>query len=320
MPHVLVAGKIHEAGLEILRAAPETTFDYVDDLSEASYAELVDRADALVIRTQPLTAATVARAARLRIVSRHGVGYDSVDLEALEARGIALAIVGDVNSVSVAEHAMMMILAAAKRALRADRAVRQGHWNWRNELDQRELAAKHLLILGYGRIGQHLGRMAAAFGMKVRAVDPYLAGVGWPQGAAEPTELAAGLRWADVVSVNMPRVDRPVIGAAELAMLKPGGILVNTARGGIVDEPALIDALRAGRLAAAGLDVFDEEPPALDHPLLAMDQVILSPHVAGLSVESAERMAVASVRNALDFLSGRIDPALLVTGARPDVA
>jgi D-3-phosphoglycerate dehydrogenase / 2-oxoglutarate reductase len=262
----------------------------------------------------------VARAARLRIVSRHGVGYDSVDLDALNARGIALAIVGDVNSVSVAEHAMMLLLAAEKRALRADRAVRVGDWNWRNRLEQRELAGKRLLILGYGRTGRHLARIAAGFGMQVRAVDPFLASRGWPDGPAAPTDLAGGLGWADAVSVNLPRADRPLIGAAELSLLKPGAVLVNTARGGIVDEAALIAALQSGRLAAAGLDVFDDEPPALGHPLLAMDQVILSPHIAGLSIESAERMAVASVRNALDFLSGHIDPDLLVNGAHPHVA
>ncbi len=320
MPHVLVAGQIHDAGLQILRETRDVTFDYVEEISEPSYAPLIDRADALVIRTQPVSAATIARAGRLRIVSRHGVGYDAVDLDALNARGIALAIVGDVNSISVAEHAMMMLLAAAKRALRADRAVRGGHWDWRNRLEQGELAGKNLLILGYGRTGRHMARMAAGFGMRVRAVDPFLAARGWPEGPATPTDLAGGLAWADAVSVNMPRADRPLIGAAELALLKPGAILVNTARGGIVEEPALVAALQSGQLAAAGLDVFDDEPPAPDHPLLAMDQVILSPHVAGLSIESAERMAVASVRNALDFLAGRIDPDLLVNRSHPHVA
>ncbi|MFQ8433913.1 hydroxyacid dehydrogenase, partial [Amaricoccus sp. W119] len=287
MPHVLVAGKLHPSGIELLRARPDLSFDYVEEVSEPSCAALIDRADALVIRTQPLSAATVAKAGRLRIVSRHGVGYDSVDLAALNARGIALAVVGDVNSISVAEQAMMLLLAAAKRAVRADRAVRSGGWTWRNGLEPGELWGKRLLIIGFGRAGRHLARMARGFGMEIRAHDPFLAARGWPEdqegGQVAPAGLAEGLAWADFVSVHAPRTDRPVIGAPELAAMKPSAILVNTARGGVVDEPALIAALAGNRLAGAGLDVFDAEPPAPENPLLAMDNVILSPHVAGLT-------------------------------------
>jgi len=321
MPHVLVAGKLHPAGLALLDSARAQGFtsDYVEEISEASYAPLIGRADALVIRTQPLSAATVARAERLRIVSRHGVGYDAVDLGALNARGIALAIVGDVNSVSVAEHAMMLMLAAAKRLVRADRAVRDpARWDWRNRLEQQEISGKRLLIVGFGRIGRHLARLAAAFRMELRAHDPVLEGAGWPAGEVPPVaDLRSGLEWADFVSVHVPGGDRPVIGPAEIAAMKPGAILVNTARGGVVDEAALADALRSGRLGAAGLDVFATEPPAAASPLLGLDQVVLSPHTAGISLESAERMAVASVRNVIDFFAGTLDPALIVNRPPP---
>jgi len=314
MPHLLIAGKLHPAGLALLSSSPGVTFDYVEDVSEPSYAPLIDRADGLVLRTQPLSAATVARAGRLRIVSRHGVGYDAVDVAALNARGLALAIVGDVNSVSVAEHAMMMLRACAKRARLADRAVREpAQWGWRNQLEATEISGRRLLILGYGRIGRHLARMAQGFAMEVRAFDPFLAAQGWPSGGAEPVgSLAEGLAWADAVSVHVPKPERPLLGAEELALLRPGAIVINTARGGVVDEPALAQALRDGRVGAAGLDVFDAEPPPSDHPLLGFDQVILSPHIAGLTVDAAERMAVDSVHNALDYRDGRLDPALLV--------
>ena len=252
-------------------------------------------------------------------MSRHGVGYDAVDLPSLNDRGIALAVCGDVNSVSVAEQAMMLLLAAAKRAVRGDRAVRDGDWGWRNRLEQGELWGKRLLIVGYGRSGRHLARMAAGFGMEIRAFDPFLARHGWPEGPVAPVaELAEGLAWADFVSVHAPKTDKPVIAAAELAAMKPSAILVNTARGGVVDEAALIASLREGRLAAAGLDVFEDEPPAPDNPLLSMDQVVLSPHIAGLTAECAERMAVSSVQNVLDFFAGRIDPALVVNGEHAD--
>ena len=143
--------------------------NYVEEISEPSYAPLIDKADALVIRTQPLTAATLAMAPRLKLVSRHGVGYDSVDVAALNARRIPLCIVGDVNSLSVAEHAMALILASAKRLLRADRAVRVGPWGWRNALEAGEISGRNLLILGYGRSGRHLARMAQGFAMPTRA-------------------------------------------------------------------------------------------------------------------------------------------------------
>ncbi|MER2509360.1 MAG: hydroxyacid dehydrogenase [Amaricoccus sp.] len=316
MPHLLIAGKLHPSGIELAKSAPDVTFDYVEDISEPSYAPLIGKADGLVIRTQPLSAATVGKAGRLRIVSRHGVGYDSVDLPALNDRGIALAIVGDVNSISVAEQAMMLLMAAAKRAIRGDRAVRAGDWGWRNRLEQGELRGKRLLVVGYGRSGRHLARMASGFGMEIRAFDPFLERQGWPEGAVAPVaDLAGGLGWADLVSVHAPKADQPVIGAAEFAAMKPSGILVNTARGGVVDEAALLASLRDGRLAAAGLDVFEEEPPAPGNPLLAMDQVVLSPHIAGLTAECAERMAISSVQNVLDFFAGRIDPALIVNGA-----
>jgi D-3-phosphoglycerate dehydrogenase len=313
MPHVLVAGKLHPSGIALLHAAPGVTFDYVEDVSEASYSPLISIADGLVIRTQPLSAPTVARADKLRIVSRHGVGYDAVDLPSLNSKGIALSIVGDVNSISVAEHAMMLLLACAKQLLRSDRSVREGNWSWRNRLDATELFGKRLLLMGFGRTGRRLAKLADAFGMEVRAFDPYLQKTGWPEGPFAPvSDLMAGLGWADAISIHVPRGERPAIGARELAAMKPSAILVNTARGGIVDEGALLQALRSGKISAAGLDVFDDEPPPADHPLFGLDQVILTPHIAGLTAECAERMAISSVQNVLDFFAGTINPALIV--------
>ncbi|MBC7738166.1 MAG: hydroxyacid dehydrogenase [Candidatus Saccharibacteria bacterium] len=311
-PHILVAGTLHAAGLAVLRQSG-MTFDYVPEISESSYQPYLATADAIVIRTQPLTAASIVLAPRLQVVSRHGVGFDAVDIAALNARRIPLCIVGDVNSVSVAEHAMMLILACAKQLIRADRATRSGDWVWRNSFATGEVAGKGLLILGYGRIGRHLARMADGFGMQVTAFDPHVLEQGWPAGPARPVaSLAEGLGAADIVSVNMPKGNGPGLGPAELALMKPGGIVVNTARGGIVDEAALVAALQSGHIAAAGLDVFEAEPPAPDHPLMAFDQVILTPHTAGLTRESAARMAIASVQNVLDHFAGCLNPDLIV--------
>lgn len=314
MPHILVAGKLHPSGLDLLRAAP-VTFDYVEEISEPSYQAYLPKADALVIRTQPLSAASIAKAAGLKIVSRHGVGYDAVDVPTLNARGIPLCIVGDVNSSGVAEHAMMLILAATHRLIAADQATRAGDWGWRNGLQTQEVAGKRLLILGFGRIGQKLAAMARAFGMEVAAYDPFLPGEHWPKGAVRVTDLAAGLAEADAVSLHLPKADTVVLGADELALMKPSAVVVNTARGGLVDELALASALRAGRLGGAGIEVFDAEPPATDHPLFGIDRAVLTPHNAALTVECAERMALASVQNVLDFFAGKLDPALIVNKA-----
>lgn len=315
MAHLLVAGKLHPAGEALLRELPARgiTVDYIEEISEPSYAPLIQKADALVLRTQPLSAATVALAERLKVVSRHGVGYDAVDLAALNERGIALTIVGDVNSVSVAEHAMMQLLAGAKRVLLADRAVREpGHWGWRNRLEQQEISGKNLLIIGYGRTGQRLARMAAGFEMTVRAHDPYLSCKGWPEGpVTEIADLAEGLAWADCISIHVPKADKPVLGAREIAQMKPGVVLANTARGGVVDEAALAGGLASGQVGAAGVDVFDHEPPS-GSPLFDQPTAMLSPHIAGLTAECGERMAIASIQNAINYLDGTLDRGLIV--------
>jgi D-3-phosphoglycerate dehydrogenase len=316
MPHILVAGKIHSAGLDLLTQLEGRgyTHQLVNETSEESYLPFIAEADAVLIRTQPMSASTIAAAPRLRVVSRHGVGYDSVDVQALNARGIPLAIVGDVNSASVAEHAVMQLLAAAKRVLRADKAVRDPYgWDWRNKLEQQEIWGKNLLIIGYGRIGKYLAHMAAGFGMTVRAHDPYLERSGWPAGDVSPmADLKEALGWADFLSIHVPKGDHPLLGAPEFAAMKPGLILSNTSRGGVVDEDALIEALKSGRVAAAGIDVFDNEPPEDGSPFEGFDQVVLSPHVAGLTEEASERMAVISVQNIVDFFEKRISPQVVV--------
>ncbi|WP_420395782.1 hydroxyacid dehydrogenase [Nioella sp.] len=315
MPRLLVAGKLHPAGearIAELRAEG-VEVDYVEEISEASYLPHIATADALVLRTQSLTAETIAKAPHLKVVSRHGVGYDAVDLKALNDRGIALTIVGDVNSTSVAEQAMMFLLAASKRVLRADRAVRDpAQWGWRNRLEQQEISGKTLLIVGYGRSGRKLARMASGFDMQVRAHDPYLERMGWPDGPVRPVDMDEGLAWADCISVHIPKSDRPILGAAELARCKPGVIIANTARGGVIDEVALADALASGQVGGAGVDVFETEPPGADMPLAGCDTALLTPHVAGLTAEASERMALASLENALGFLDGTIERALIV--------
>lgn len=313
MPHILVAGKIHEAGVALLKAAPGVSFDLVEEISTESYAPLVGKADAILIRTQPMPAPVIAAAPRLKIVSRHGVGYDAIDVAALNARGIPLAVVGDVNSRAVAEHTLMLMLAAARRTVAHDAAARSGNWQVRNRFEAIELDGKTLLILGFGRIGRRVAELARAFGMRIIAHDPFVAAADMAKADAAAVSVDDGLQQADVVSLHVPLAPGgPAIGARELGLMKPSAIIVNAARGGLIDEAALNAALRDGRLAGAALDVLEEEPPRPDHPLLTNPRVTISPHSAGLTQECAARMAVAAVQNILDHFAGRLDPKLVV--------
>lgn len=314
MPHVLVAGKIHDAGLNLLRNAPGVTVEMVEEVSTESYAPRIPEADALLIRTQPLPGSVVATAPRLRIVSRHGVGYDAVDVPALAARGIALAIVGDVNSRAVAEHTFTLMLALAKRVTVYDAAMRSGDWEIRNTFSATELWDKRLFLVGFGRIGRLVAGLAGAFAMKVSAYDPFQDAEAIREGGAEPVgALEDGLRAADIVSLHVPRAGgKPLIGAGELGLMKPSAFLVNTSRGDLVDEQALADALDAARIGGAGLDVFGSEPPQTADRLLRSDRAILSPHSAALTQECAMRMSEAAAQNILDFFEGRLDPRLTV--------
>lgn len=313
MPRVLVAGKLHPSGLDLLKGEPGLTLDYIEEVSTDSMEPMIYDADALLIRTQLLPADIIEKSQRLKIVSRHGVGFDTVDVEALNARNIPLTIVADVNSRTVAEHAMMLMLATGKRLLRYNEAAGGQNWNHRNSLEAEELFGKTLLIVGFGRIGRHLARMAAVFGMEVVVHDPFLEPeqIGMDEVVFQP-ELTSALKSADFVSVHVPKTDGPILGAEELKILKSSAIVINTARGGVIDESALIEALSSGHLAGAGMDVFEQEPPLIGHPLSQLDQVVLTPHSAGMTRECAERMAISSARNIIDFFGGKLDRSLVV--------
>lgn len=316
MAHILVAGKIHEEGLKVLRAASAHSFELVPEVTAEAYAPRLPDADALLIRTQPLTAQLIAAAPRLQIVSRHGVGYDAVDVAALNARRIPLCIVGDVNSRAVAEHTLMLMLAAARRTVAHDTAVREGNWNERNKFDACELDGKSLLLLGFGRIGRRVAQLAQAFGMTVLAHDPHVPASAIEAAGCDPAPvLAEALARADFVSLHLPATSAPVIGAPELALMKPTAILVNAARGELIDESALDAALRARRLRHAALDVLRQEPPPASHPLLSNPRSTISPHNAGLTDECAARMAIASAENILAHFAGKLDRKLVVNDA-----
>jgi D-3-phosphoglycerate dehydrogenase len=314
MAHVLVLGRIHDAGMGLLKAG-RVSWDLVASPTPDEIQAKAPGADAILIRTAPLPGAVIEAAPRLKVVSRHGVGYDNIDVAACTRRRVPVTVVGDVNSVPVAEHALMLILALAKRTVAHDRAMREGNWAIRDAFGMTELAGKALLVMGFGRIGKAVARRAAAFDMQVHVFDPYVSdNVVADMGYQPVREVTAALPGMDYVSVHMPLSPqtRNMLDAAALARLKPSASVICTARGGIVDEAALAEALISGRLRGAGLDVFEQEPPPDDLPLLKLENVVLSPHCAGLTAESAVRMSTVAAQNCLDALAGKLNADLVV--------
>jgi len=322
MPKVAVGGKLHPSGIDRLLATPDVTFDYVEEVSTASLLPMLRDADALILRTQAFPGELIAEATKLKFVARHGVGYDAVDIDALNQRRIPLAIVGDVNSRTVAEHAMTLILAAAKRLIRCDSAARgNSDWNFRNALQAEEVYGKQLLIIGFGRIGRRLLHLAQAFGMNTSVHDPFVNPDNLPDDSIKlVANLTDGLRCADYVSIHAPKTDVPILGVHELGVMKSTAVVINTARGGAVDELALATALSSGKLGAAGIDVFTTEPPEEQHPLAQVDTAILTPHIAGMTLQCAERMAIACVDNVVAYFNGDLDQSLVVNAKAIDFA
>lgn len=315
MKKVTVIGKLHQAGRDILLNHGGLDVTEFTDTGVPPTPESITDADALLVRTGDLSEDDIKDADNLKIVSRHGVGCDNLPVSALSARGIPVAIVGPVNAISVAEQTLTMMLTLSKRVGEYDQAVRNGSWEVRNSLRTAELSEKTLLLLGLGRIGGEVAKRAAAFGMNILVFDPFLTAEAIQEaGATKVDDWRDVLGQVDVLSLHLPLIDatKNVIDAEVLAAIKPTAQILNAARGGLIDEQALFNEL-SGRMAAggAGLDVFETEPPALDHPLFSLPNVVLSPHSAAMTEESARKMGVVSAQNVIAGLDDNLDPALI---------
>jgi D-3-phosphoglycerate dehydrogenase len=243
----------------------------------------------------------------MKVVTRIGVGYDAVDVPALSRRNIPLMVAGSANSPSVAEQALFMMLTLAKRATEMHALVKDGQWSTRLGKLPYDLFGKTLLIVGFGRIGTRTAKRCLAMEMNVLVYDPYKSAEDIEAAGCEAVlDLDAALPRADFVSVHCPKTSETVgmFNAGRLRRMKPSAYLVNTARGGIIDETALYDALTSGKLAGAGLDVFAQEPPPVPYPLFELPNVIIAPHVAGVTREAVDRMSEQTARNILSALDG----------------
>ena len=244
----------------------------------------------------------------MMVVTRIGVGFDAVDVPALSKRKVPLMVAGTANSPSVAEQAMFMMLTLAKRAVEMHSIVKDNKWAARLGMLPYDLFGKTVLIVGFGRIGTRTAKRCLAMEMTVLIYDPYKTAAEIKAAGCEPVaDLDAALPRADFVSIHCPKNPETVgmFNAARLARMKPTAYLVNTARGGIVDERALYDVLSTGKLAGAGLDVFEQEPPPAGHSLFSLPNVIMAPHVAGVTREAVDRMSEQTARNILSALDGQ---------------
>lgn len=292
---------IEDAGYRTVYVPPYT------DHAGLLQAVAESRPVGIISRMGRVEASIFDAAPQLRVISKHGVGVDNIDVEAASLRGVPVLVASGANAVSVAEHAMALLFAVAKRLLPLDHGMRQGRWD-KPGFKGRELSGSTMGLVAFGAIAQHTARFAQAFGITVRAYDPFCMDETFERaGVTRERSLDRLLEDCDIVSLHCPLTadTRNLVNAERLARMRPDAILINTARGGLIDETALVDALRDGSIAGAGLDTFAEEPPRKDHPFFGDGRLVLTPHIGGVTAAANTRVGVEAAQGIVDFLAGR---------------
>jgi D-3-phosphoglycerate dehydrogenase len=304
---ILLAEPIDQAGMTFLRGRAEIIVS--PDPSAESVGRLLKEAHGLIVRTATkVTRSMIESAPLLEVISRTGGGLDNVDIEAATDRGVVVCGVKGPQDRYVAEHAVTLMVSLAKQILYLDREMRKGNFRSRYEYRPMGLAGKRSGIIGLGRIGRIVAEMCHHLGMDVWGYDPYLKpGDLHLPGLTFTENRDEMIRCVDFLSVHVPLSNETqgLIGKKELSLMKPTAFLINTSRGEIVDEPALIEALQQKRIAGAGLDVFAKEPPEPSHPFFQMENVILTPHAGALTKDAVAQLAEGAARNAVDVMEGR---------------
>lgn len=305
---VMVPHTMGAEGVDLLMARDDIeTISYPATIRQVELLPMLSDIAAIALAGTPYRQTEIEASPAMQVVARIGVGYDAVDLAALTACRVPLMVAGTANSTSVAEQAFRLMIALAKRHEALDKLVREARWGDRRAGLPTEISGKTVVIVGFGRIGTRLARRCLAFDMQVLIYDPYVDPATIRGAGCEPVaDLDAALTRADFVSIHCPKNAEPVgmFNASRLAKMKQSAYLVNTARGGIIDERALHRALTTGRIAAAGLDAFEAEPTPRDNPLLKLENVVASPHMAGVTAEAVAAMAVQTAKNVLSVLDG----------------
>ena len=312
---ILIVGRMPPAGIEVLKTRDDVDYEILTNDAQPSLHPKLKDAHAVTLGGTAFRQAELDAAPEMMVVARMGVGFDAVEIPALNKRKIPLMTTGIANSVSVAEHAMYMMLAAARLTKKMDRFVRENSWSQRLSDLPSDVAGKSVLVVGMGRIGSRTVKRCVAFEMDTYVLDPNISEAEIKKaGATKVTDLKAILPKVDFVSVHCPRSPETLnmFNAEALALMKPDAFLVNTARGGIVNEEALYAALTTGKLRGAGLDVLDREPPDAKNKLFGLENVIFSPHMAGVTREANDRMAITAIENILSVFDGRPNAANVV--------
>ena len=308
---ILIIQPIHEAGIKLLTDNSNYEYEILENLEAQDIKSKISNCDAISIRTAKLSGELINCSKNLKIISRHGVGYDNIDLTASKEKNITLAITATANAIAVAEHVLFMLLNIAKRKSMYDDSVKSGNFSNRNKLPKTiEIWNKNILIAGFGRIGQCLIKRCKGFEMNVFVYDPFVSKeVIESLGGKKVENLEDSIKNMDAVSLHVPLNDKTknLINYNLLKTMKKNCIIINAARGGVINEIDLDRALNENLIFGAGLDVFEKEPPDQNNPLLKNKKVFLSPHTAAFTEECMVRMGKETIQNIIDFFEKKLD-------------
>ena len=308
---ILIIPPIHEAGIKLLTDNSNYEYEILENLEAQDIKSKISNCDAISIRTAKLSGELINSSKNLKIISRHGVGYDNIDLTASKEKNITLAITATANAIAVAEHVLFMPLNIAKRKSMYDDSVKSGNFSNRNKLPKTiEIWNKNILIAGFGRIGQCLIKRCQGFEMNVFVYDPFVSKeVVESVGGIKVENLEDSIKNMDAVSLHVPLNDKTknLINYNLLRTMKKNCIIINAARGGVINEIDLDRALNENLIFGAGLDVFEKEPPDQNNPLLKNEKVLLSPHTAAFTEECMVRMGKETIQNIIDFFEKKLD-------------
>tara|TARA_Y100000590_G_scaffold465492_1_gene637952 strand:+ start:214 stop:1176 length:963 start_codon:yes stop_codon:yes gene_type:complete len=318
MPKIAIVDKIHSDGIKLLEGNPKFQYEIIEDLSKNNLISKLSSFDGMTLRRGKIDAEILKKCKKLKVISRHGVGYDNVDTKFLKENNITLLVTATTTSVSPAEHIMFMILNISKGIDFYDKAVRDGkfesimHMKNHNNF---ELANKKILIVGFGRIGRKLIKRCLGFEMQVYAYDPFVDQKTIESfGGIKVDNFEDGLKQADILSLSVPLTEttRNMMNLEKIKMMKKNAIIINTSRGGVVNEKDINKALDEKIIYGAGLDVFETEPPDINNPLLKNKKVILTPHAATFTKECLSKMSIETVQNVIDFFENKLNKSMIV--------
>ena len=311
MKKILIIQEINQAGPKLLTDHPDYEFEIIKDINDPTLKEKIIDCDGVSLRTGKLSGEIIAQGKKLKIISRHGVGFDNIHLDTCKKNNITIAITATANAVAVAEHVLFMLLSISKRKNMYDDCVKKGDFNDRNKLPKTiEIWGKNILIAGFGRIGQCLIKRCLGFEMNVFVYDPFVSAEKVESlGGKKVENLKEAVKTMDAISLHIPlnNETKNMINLDLLKTMKKNCIIINAARGGIINENELNQALNEDLIFGAGLDVFEIEPPEKSNPLLKNDKVFLSPHTAAFTEECMIRMGKETIQNIIDFFDNKIE-------------